>query len=105
MWEWHSFELPQLLKKTVSDPAEMIPTDYHHTVYEIEGNMKDLASVKDSDLLSKKIVKRSTEVSLILDEKDSIQTHLQEYLTHILKLDEKQITEIVSLFNGHARNT
>ena len=105
MWEWHSFELPQLLKKTVSDPSEMIPTDYHHTVYEIEGNMKDLASVKDSDLLSKKIVKRSTEVSLILDEKDSIQTHLQEYLTHILKLDEKQITEIVSLFNGHARNT
>lgn len=104
-WTWHKLELPQLIRKTVSDPIEMISTDYDHTVYEIEGNMKELADIKDSELLSKKIVKRNTEVALILDEQDSIQTHLEQYLTYILKLDENTITEVVSLFNDYAKSS
>ena len=32
-WIWEPFDLPQLIRKTVSDPSEMVPTDYHHTIY------------------------------------------------------------------------
>ena len=63
-WRWDPFDLPQLLRKTVSDPSEMTPTDYHHTIYEIEGDIQELANVKNSELLDKKVVKRSSEATL-----------------------------------------
>ena len=66
-WMWDAFELPQLIRKIVADPSEMLPTDYHHTIYELEGDMQDLANVKNSDLLDKKVVKRNTEATLIMD--------------------------------------
>ena len=53
-WRWDPFDLPQLLRKTVSDPSEMTPTDYHHTIYEIEGDIQELANVKNSELLTRK---------------------------------------------------
>ena len=62
-----SFHLPQLLRKTVQDPADMIPTDYHHTIYEIEGDIQELAAVENSDLLDKKVIKRNSEATLVID--------------------------------------
>ena len=37
-WTWHEFDLPQLLRKTVETEKEMVQTDFHHTIYEIEGD-------------------------------------------------------------------
>ena len=34
----------------------MILTDFHHTIYEIEGDVADLANVKNSELLDKKVI-------------------------------------------------
>ena len=31
-WTWHEFDLPQLIRKTITDPADMILTDFHHTI-------------------------------------------------------------------------
>ena len=31
-WEWKEFNLPQLIRKTVTDPVDMIPTTYNHTI-------------------------------------------------------------------------
>jgi len=101
-WRWDPFELPQLLRKTVSDPSEMIPTDYHHTIYEVEGDMQDLANVKNSELLDKKVVKRSNEATLIMDKDMSIQDELIEYLTYILDISDDKISEIVGTFNDYA---
>jgi len=39
--------LPQLIRKTVQSPEDMIPTDYHHTIYEIEGDIQELANVEE----------------------------------------------------------
>ena len=72
-WIWEPFELPQLLRKTVSNPTEMIPTDFHHTIYEIEGDIQDLAAIKNSELLDKKVVKRSSEATLVIEKDMSIQ--------------------------------
>ena len=101
-WMWEPFELPQLIRKTVSDPSEMIPTDYHHTIYEIEGDMQELANVKNSELLDKKVVKRSTEATLVIDKEMSIQEELVEYLTYILEIPDTRVPEIVGIFNDYA---
>ena len=33
----------------------MVPTTYHHTIYEIEGDIQELAAVENSELLIKKL--------------------------------------------------
>jgi len=101
-WVWKPFELPQLIRKTVTSEKEMVATEYHHTIYEFEGDIQELAGVKNSDLLDKKVVKRSTEATLILDKDASIQEELSEYLTYILELDEARIPSILGVFNDHA---
>ena len=80
----------------------MLPTDYHHTIYEIEGDMQELANVKNSDLLDKKVVKRTNEAAFIMDKEMSIQEELVEYLTYILEISEKQISDIVGVFNDYS---
>jgi hypothetical protein len=99
---WDSFELPQLIRKTVSSTDEMIPTDYHHTIYEIEGDIQELANIKNSDLLDKKVVKRSSEATLVMHKEMSIQEELVEYLTYILEISESRIPQIVGIFNDYA---
>ena len=66
-WTWYKFDLPQLIRKTVDSPDEMVQTDFHHTIYELEGDVSDLAKVKNSELLDKKVVKRTVEATLDLD--------------------------------------
>ena len=101
-WMWDAFELPQLIRKTVSDPEEMVATDWHHTIYEVEGDIQELAEVKNSDLLDKKVVKKSSEATLELAKDMSIQEELVEYLTYILELPDSKIPNIVGLFNDYA---
>ena len=101
-WIWEPFDLPQLIRKTVSDPSEMIPTDWHHTIYEIEGDIQELADVKNTELLDKKVVKRNTEATLVMTKEMSIQEELAEYLTYILELPEPKIPNIIGIFNDYA---
>jgi len=101
-WMWDEFHLPQLIRKTVKTPEEMIPTDYHHTIYEIEGDIQELANVKNTELLDKKVVKRSSEATLVIDKEMTIQDELVEYLTYILEIPEPRIPEIIGIFNDYA---
>ena len=101
-WMWDAFDLPQLIRKTVSDPSEMVATDWHHTIYEIEGDIQELAEIKNSELLDKKVVKKSSEATLELAKDMSIQEELVEYLMYILELPESKIPNIVGLFNDYA---
>ena len=86
----------------VSVRVTTIPTDYHHTIYEIEGDVADLASVKNSELLDKKVVKRSTEATLNLKDM-SIDEELIEYLSAILNLSDDKIKRIVGVFNDYSQ--
>lgn len=101
-WIWERFELPQLIRKTVKDPAEMLSTDYHHTIYEIEGDIQELAGVKNTELLDKKVVKRSTEATLVIDKEMSIEDELVEYLSYILEINQDRIPDIIGTFNDYA---
>ena len=102
-WEWREFDLPQLLRKTISSDEEMIPTDYHHTIYEIEGDVADLAKIKNSELLDKKVVKRSSEATLNLKDL-TIEEEVVEYLSAILNLTDDKIQNIIGVFNDYSKN-
>jgi len=102
-WTWHQFDLPQLLRKTVSSTEEMIQTEWHHTIYEVEGDVSDLSGVKNSDLLDKKVIKRKTEATLILDKEMTIEEELGEYLSYILELDESKVKKIIGVFSDNAQ--
>lgn len=104
-WNWYKFELPQLIRKTVSDPSEMLPTDYHHTIYELEGNIKDLSKVENSNLLDKKLVKRSSDTALVLTKNMTVSEELVEYLRYIQELPEKDISSIMEVFDEYSRTT
>lgn len=97
VWDWLPFNLPQLLRKTVSDPSDMLPTDYHHTIYELEGNAVDLANVS-GELLDKKLVKRSNEVALILHDK-TVREEALEYLKYIMLLEDETIDEVMGEYD------
>jgi DNA repair exonuclease SbcCD nuclease subunit len=103
-WMWEEFKLPQLIRQTVSDPNDMVATDYDHTIYEIEGDIHDLAAIKNSDLLDKKVVKRNTEASLIIHKDMTIEQELVEYLTHILEISPDKIPAILGTYNDYASN-
>lgn len=101
-WTWHELNLPQLIRKTVSDPNEMIPTSFDHTIYELEGDVQDLAMVKNSELLDKKVVKREIEATLNLTADMSISDELSVYLQEILKLEENKTKKIIGVFNDYS---
>jgi len=103
VWTWHEFDLPQLIRKTVSSTEEMVQTEWHHTIYEVEGDVSDLSGVKNSDLLDKKVIKRKTEATLILDKEMTMEEELGEYLSYILELDETKVKKIIGVFSDNSR--
>lgn len=100
-WTWHKFDLPQLLRKTVTDPTDMVQTDYHHTIYEIEGDLQQLSSVTNTDLLDKKIVKRNSEVSINLLDM-TLEEELSTYLTKVLNLSSDAVESALEVFNANS---
>ena len=101
-WIWEPFDLPQLIRKTVTDTKDMVATDFHHTIYEIEGDMQDLADVQNTELLDKKVVKRNTEATLILEKSMTIQEELSDYLSYVLEIEEAKVPDIIGVFNDYA---
>jgi DNA repair exonuclease SbcCD nuclease subunit len=101
LWQWYPFELPQLLRKSISSWTDMLPTDYHHTIYELSGDLQDLATVENSDLLDKKVIKRNTEAALILSSEMTITEELAEYLEYILAFTEEKVESVLGTFHDY----
>ena len=86
----------------MEDPSEMEQTDFHHTIYELTGDVQDLAKVKNSDLLDKKVVKRELEATLDLQADMTMSDELALYLKEIMALDETKIRNIMGVFNDYS---
>lgn len=99
-YTWHDFELPQLIRKTVASEEDMTPTEVDHTIYELTGTLESLATITKTDLLDKKIVKRKSDVALILHNM-TIQEELKEYLAYILDLPDVRIQNLLGVFHGY----
>jgi DNA repair exonuclease SbcCD nuclease subunit len=99
-WEWFKFNLPQLIRKNVTDPKDMLPTLFDHTIYELEGDMAALGKVENTELLDKKIVKRETEVTINLINK-TLDEELSLYLIDVLALPEDSREAALEVFNAY----
>lgn len=99
--KWVKLQLPQLLKVTIKAGEPVSPTDYHHTIYEVEGSMAELGAMVDSELIAKKVMKRETDTALILDPKMGLAEELKEYLLYILQLDDTKATSLVGILNDN----
>ena len=89
--KWLKLELPQLIRKTVAASDPKPPTEYHHTIYQVEGDMQELGQLEDSDLIDRKVIKRTTDVQLMLENDMSLIEEVREYLRYILELPEETI--------------
>jgi DNA repair exonuclease SbcCD nuclease subunit len=98
---WHKLELPQLIRKTIQAGEEMPATDYHHTIYEVEGDMIELSAMEDNDLIDKKVVKRDSDTALILAPTMTLQEEVREYLLYILGLDESTVNNVIQTLNNN----
>lgn len=98
-------DLPQLIRKTITVGEEMVTTPPHHTIYEVEGDMSELANMADHDLMDKKVVKRSSDTALILDPEMTLEQEVSEYLAFILELPQETIDKVMSDFHDHIKNT
>lgn len=96
--DWIPLDLPQLIRKTIRAGEAMPATDYHHTIYEVSGDLAELGTVENTQLLDKKITTRETDVALMLDPDMSMAEELKEYLTYILQLKESSVEEALKLF-------
>lgn len=99
--EWIKLNLPQLIRKTIKAGEPMVATDYHHTIYEIEGDMAELGAMEDNDLIDKKVAKRDTDTALILDPTMTMQEELSEYLRYILALDDATVDKVLQTYNNN----
>lgn len=97
-------EVPQLIRKTIKVGEPMLATEYHHTVYEVEGDMSDLHLVEESDLIDKKISKRNNDTALILDRDMTIEQELSEYLEYILQIPVDSIEKVLKEFKDNIKD-
>lgn len=88
---WIKLKVPQLIRKTVGVNDPKPPTEYDHTIYQVEGDMQELGGLEDSDLIDRKVLKRETDTALLLDKDMSLNEEVSEYLRYILQLPDTTI--------------
>lgn len=100
--EWVKLDLPQLIRKTIRAGDAMPATSPNHTIYEIEGDMSELSGLEDNELIDKKLVKRSTDTSLILAPDLTLEEEVSEYLEFILELKDEEIDAALKELSNYA---
>lgn len=98
---WIKLELPQLIRKTVTATDPKPPTDYHHTIYQVEGDMQELGQLEDNDLIDRKVIKRTSDVELMLSNDMTLVQEVKEYLQYILNLPEGIIERTTNELQNH----
>lgn len=98
--EWVKLEVPQLIRKTIKAGEAAVAGEYHHVVYEVEGDLSQLATLEDNELVDKKLVKKNTDTALILTADMTIEQEVDEYLRYILELDDNTIDAALKELSG-----
>jgi hypothetical protein len=98
--KWVDLKLPQLLRRTIKAGDPMPPGTYDHVIYEVEGDLAELQSVENNELLDKKVSKRETEVSLILSAEMTLLDELTEYLRYILNMEDVSIRDVIQEYKN-----
>ena len=100
-YEFKPLGLPQLIRKTVTSSDEILKTDYDHTIYEVTGNILELADIDTaSNLIDKKIISRENDAVLNLHNL-SQEEELRQYFSIVVKLSDSEIDSIIKVFNDY----
>lgn len=102
-WEFIKLTLPQLIRKTVTDTSEMVRTEYHHTIYELEGDLQEMSKIANVELLDKKIVTKESVSTLGLKKDMTIQEELAEYLKKVLSMSDDKVKQCIQKFNDYVQ--
>ena len=94
---WVELFLPQLIRRTVREERDIVKTEFHHTIYELEGDLEGLAKVESSDLLDKKITKDISSPAT-LNMTGNISEELAEFLVEIRDIKPNEVPEYITLF-------
>lgn len=96
--DWIQLDLPELLRYKATCEADMVADPINHVIYELEGDLKDLSQVKDSELLDKKVVNDVfMEAQLDLQEDSTLEDEVAMYLKNIKNMTQAQIEPICGL--------
>ena len=95
-WAFHPFDLPQLIRKTVSSTSEIQKGERDHIIYEVEGDSATLSNIKDHELLDKKVnteyeSKASLQLRNLLYSEE-----LAVYLKEVQGLDDEEIARLIT---------
>jgi hypothetical protein len=99
---WLKFNLPQLIKRTITADETPVSTDFDHTVYEVQGDMQELGELADSELIASKVIRRDSDSALMLEPEMSLDAEVREYLTYILELPEPTVDKVLKEMQNHA---
>jgi len=91
-------ELPQLRRVTATSADQMIPTEYHHTIYELEGDAITLRTTKDTELLDKKISTVEKTHATLAFESGDIAEELHEYLETCSGLSNERTKTVLATY-------
>lgn len=92
--------LPQLIRQTIKAGEPTPATNYHHTIYEVEGDIAELGVLQDNELIDKKIVKKETDTALILTPEMTLAEEVSEYIKYVLQLPEDTVEQVLQEFNN-----
>lgn len=97
---WHELgSLPQLVRKTIKVGEELVKHCYDRVIYEVEGDISELKSVTESDLLDKKVNKNvGKPAQLDLRQSSGKTEELSIYLNKVEKLPTDTRERLVSKF-------
>lgn len=93
---FHSLNLPKLIRYTVDVGTELVKDTYHHIVYEVTGTIDKLSKIQNHELLDKKIAEKPQENSVLDLSDKTLKQELEAYLTFI-KVDNKD--SVIQLFD------
>jgi hypothetical protein len=83
--------LPRLIRKTLKAGGTMVPDSFNHTIYEVTGSVDQLAGIKNSELLDKKIAIKPNENSKLELKNLSLSEELKSYLNYIKVSNTEEI--------------
>lgn len=99
--EWKFIDLvdkiPQLYRKTISDPKDAKPDNWHHVEYIIEGDITEVAKI-DNPLITKK-VNLGINKAAVLDLEDMDESaQMRMFLISIMGLAEDKVKVLVDKY-------
>lgn len=94
---WVELHLPQLIREKVTSASNMLATEFHHTIYELEGSMEELALVGNSELLDKKVT-NDISAPPSLNMSGDISEELAEFLVNVKDIPDDDVSTYITLF-------